>query len=135
MCTVRKVFLKISRNSQENTCARVSFLIKFIDLKPTMLLKKRLWHRCFPSSFAKFLRTPFLQKSTGCCFCRKRLQQRCSTVNLAKILKNLFSRTPPSDCFRGLQNQRSRQAQTSQQSYYYFGVFITKYGHIFVYST
>ena len=24
-----------------------------------MLLKKRLWHRCFPVNFAKFLRTPF----------------------------------------------------------------------------
>ena len=27
-CSVRKVFLEISQNSQENTCARVSFLIK-----------------------------------------------------------------------------------------------------------
>ena len=27
-CFVNKVFLKISQNSQENTCARVSFLIK-----------------------------------------------------------------------------------------------------------
>ena len=26
-CSVKKVFLKISQNSQENTCARVSFLI------------------------------------------------------------------------------------------------------------
>ena len=28
MCSVKKVFLEISKNSQENTCARVSFLIK-----------------------------------------------------------------------------------------------------------
>ena len=27
-CSVKKVFLKISQNFQENTCARVSFLIK-----------------------------------------------------------------------------------------------------------
>ena len=27
-CPVKKVFLEISQNSQENTCARVSFLIK-----------------------------------------------------------------------------------------------------------
>ena len=26
-CSVKKVFFKISQNSQENTCARVSFLI------------------------------------------------------------------------------------------------------------
>ena len=28
-CSVKKVFLKISQNSQENTCVRASFLIKF----------------------------------------------------------------------------------------------------------
>ena len=28
-CSVKKVFLEISENSQENTCTRVSFLIKF----------------------------------------------------------------------------------------------------------
>ena len=27
-CSVKKVFLEISQNSQENTCASVSFLIK-----------------------------------------------------------------------------------------------------------
>ena len=27
-CSVKKVFLEISQNSQENTCARVSILIK-----------------------------------------------------------------------------------------------------------
>ena len=29
------------------------------------LLKKRLWHRCFPVNFAKFLRTQFLQNTSG----------------------------------------------------------------------
>ena len=28
MCSVEKVFLKISQNSQENTCGRVSFVIR-----------------------------------------------------------------------------------------------------------
>ena len=28
MCSIKNVLLKISQNSQENTCARVSFLIK-----------------------------------------------------------------------------------------------------------
>ena len=30
------------------------------SLKPANLLKKRLWHRCFPVNFANFLRTPYL---------------------------------------------------------------------------
>ena len=29
------------------------------------LLKQRLWHRCFPVNFVKFLRTPFLQNTSG----------------------------------------------------------------------
>ena len=60
-CSVKKVFLKISQNSQENTCARVSFLIKLqaSGLRPATLLKKRLRHRCFPVNFVKFLRTHF----------------------------------------------------------------------------
>ena len=29
-------------------------------LCPATLLKKRLWRRCFPMNFVKFLRTPFL---------------------------------------------------------------------------
>ena len=28
--------------------------------------KKRLQHRCFPVNFAKFLRTPFFQSTSGC---------------------------------------------------------------------
>ena len=55
----KKVFLEISRNSQENTCAGVSFLIKFQASRPATLLKKRLWHRCFPVNFGKFLRILF----------------------------------------------------------------------------
>ena len=29
------------------------------------VLKKRLWHWCFPMNFAKFSRTPFLQTTSG----------------------------------------------------------------------
>ena len=57
-----KVFLKIWQNSQENICARDSFLIE-LQTTPATLLKKRLWHRCFPVNFAKLLRTPFPQTS------------------------------------------------------------------------
>ena len=49
-CSVRKAFLEILQNSQQNTCTRDSIT----------LFEKRLWHRCFRVNFAKFLRTPFL---------------------------------------------------------------------------
>ena len=35
------------------------------SLRTATLLKKRLWHRCFFVSFAKFLRTPFLHNTSG----------------------------------------------------------------------
>ena len=36
------------------------FLNKVADLRPATLLRNRLWHRCFPVNFAKFLRTSFI---------------------------------------------------------------------------
>ena len=56
-CSLKKGVLKNFANSQESTCVRVSFLIK-LQAGPAFLLKKRLWHMCFPVNFAKFLRTP-----------------------------------------------------------------------------
>ena len=41
-CSKKKVLLQISQHSQENNCAKVSFL------------KKRLWHMFFPVNFVKF---------------------------------------------------------------------------------
>ena len=35
------------------------FFNKVASLRPATLLKKRLWRRCFPVNFVKFLRTPF----------------------------------------------------------------------------
>ena len=34
-------------------------------LRPGTLFKKRLWHRCFPMNFAKFVRKSFLQNTSG----------------------------------------------------------------------
>ena len=47
---MKKVSLEISQNSQEDTCAS-PFFNKVASL--------RLWKRCFPVNFVKFLRTPF----------------------------------------------------------------------------
>ena len=48
----KKDALRNFKNSQENSCARV--------FPPATLLRNRIWHRCFPVNFEKFLRTPFL---------------------------------------------------------------------------
>ena len=34
-------------------------------LRPATLFKKKIWHRCFPVNFVKFLRTPILKNTSG----------------------------------------------------------------------
>ena len=38
---------------------------KVVYLGPATLIKKRLWHRCFPVTFVKFLRTSILENTSG----------------------------------------------------------------------
>ena len=52
--------VRTSRSSHRRCSVRKVVLRNFAGLRPATLLKKRLWYRCFPVNFAKFLRTPFL---------------------------------------------------------------------------
>ena len=60
-CSVKKVFLEISQNSQENTCARVSFLINFI--KKETLVQVLSCKFCEISKNTFFNRTPLVAAS------------------------------------------------------------------------
>ena len=67
--SIKKVFLEILQNSQENACARVSFLIKLqaSGFRPATLLKKRFWHRCFLWILRNFLEHLFSKNTSGGC--------------------------------------------------------------------
>ena len=62
-CSVKKVFLKISQNSQENTCARVYFLTKLqawgLHLYCAQACNFIIKYTLAPVNFAKFSKTPF----------------------------------------------------------------------------
>ena len=62
-CSIKKVFLKISQNPQENTCARVSFLKK-LQAAPATLLKNTL-AQVFSCEFCEFFKNTFLQNTPG----------------------------------------------------------------------
>ena len=62
-CSVKKGLLEILQNLQDNACARVSFFIQLQAEPAITLFKKRLWHRCFPLKFAKFLRQPVFYRT------------------------------------------------------------------------
>ena len=61
-CSVKKVFLKISQNSQETTCARVSFLIKLLAPGLQFIKKETLAQAFFCESWEIFKNT-FLYKT------------------------------------------------------------------------
>ena len=60
-CCLRKVFLKFSQNSQENTCVVISFLIK-LQAQACNFFKKRLQFKGFTVNVGEFasyfFRTP-----------------------------------------------------------------------------
>ena len=75
-------------NQKYSTCAW--------GLEPATLLKKRLWHRCFPVNFVKFLRTPFLRTPLDDCFWNVR-----STVFFSQVCNVLnFFFTPPANIWQ-----------------------------------
>ena len=64
-CSVRKGVLKnFEKFTGKHLCQSLHFN-KIEALRSATLLKKRLWHSCFPVNFPKFLRTPFLQNISG----------------------------------------------------------------------
>ena len=73
-----KVFLKISQNLQESTCARALYftghfqwlLLRVSGFQPATLLKNRFRQRCFSVNFAKSLRTSFERTTPDDCFLR-----------------------------------------------------------------
>ena len=63
--SVKKGVLKnFPKSAGKHVCQRL-FFNKDVSLRSATLLKKRLWHWCFPVNFAKFLRTPFIQNTSG----------------------------------------------------------------------
>ena len=61
MLNINMMYYNLRKSSVDGDRLRVFKMIQELKskLKPRTLLKKRLWHRCFPVNFEKFLRTPF----------------------------------------------------------------------------
>ena len=66
--SVKKGVLRNFGNFTGKHLCQSLFYNKSAGPKPATLLKKRLWNRCFPMNFAKFLRTPFHRTPLSDCF-------------------------------------------------------------------
>ena len=72
----KDVLRNFAKFTRKHLCQRL-FFNNVAGLRRASLLKKGLWHRCFPVYFAKFLRIPFLKEhlrwlllSQITCFCQ-----------------------------------------------------------------
>ena len=63
-------------------------------------IKKRLWHRCFSVNFAKFLRTTFLQNTTG------RLLLSFHLMNWVSVSMNIFLSNMKKNCITKTKNKQ-----------------------------
>ena len=64
-CSVRKGVLRNFAKFTGKYLCQSLFFNKVASLRPATLLKKRLCRSCFPVNFSKFLRTPFLENTSG----------------------------------------------------------------------
>ena len=67
-CSVKKFFLQISQNPQENTCTRVSFSIK-LQASGCDFIKKEALAQVFSNEFWEISKNTFSQNPSGGCFC------------------------------------------------------------------
>ena len=64
-CSIKKGVLKnFAKFAGKHLCHSL-FFNKLAGFRPGIFLKKRLWHKCIPVNFRKFLWTPFLQNTFG----------------------------------------------------------------------
>ena len=86
-CSVKKVFLEISLNSQENICARVCFLIKF---QACNFIKKETLSQVFTCEFSEIFKSTFFYGTP---------LVAASTFNLKSLLNQMFSDLQAIFCF------------------------------------
>ena len=57
-CSVKKLFLEISQNSYQNTCVRISFLIK-LQASTCNFIKKESLAQVFPCEFCEIFKNTY----------------------------------------------------------------------------
>ena len=94
-CSVKKVFLKISQNSQEYIFARISFLMKFQASGLNLYWKRDSNTGVFLWIWWNFLRNLSLTNTYGYCFCTKGLflQIFCKQKSFKHIVYNFTGLT------------------------------------------
>ena len=79
-CFVKKMFVNILLNSQENAFAGATFLIMLQARGLQLYVKKRICHRCFPEKLANFVKQLYCKTpAIGCFFILKIMHKKTKT--------------------------------------------------------
>ena len=100
-CSMKKGVLRnFTKFTRKHLCQSL-FFNKVATLRPTTLLKKGLWHRCFPVNFVKFLKAPFLQNTSGRLFLQIWSSRIfCAFASLAHFHKSCLFRSLKAEFLR-----------------------------------
>ena len=101
-CSAERGFLKNFSKSTGKHLFQSPFLNKIAGLRSAFLLKKRLRHRCFPVNFAKFLRTPFAQNTSGLLLLWTTVSETSNTKYLELIKRRSKVQEKNMSCERAL---------------------------------
>ena len=82
-CSIKKGVLRNFAKFLRKRLCQSLFFNKVAGLRAAILLKKRLWHTCFPMNFAKFQTAPFLQNTSW-----RLLLMQSNFLSLYSLIKN-----------------------------------------------
>ena len=91
-CSVKRVFLETSQNSQENTCATVSFLIKFplelpmeCHLQDCHFIKKKTVALVFSFEFCEIFKNILFYRAPPVTVPMTNIQQLCISIDYCAL--------------------------------------------------
>ena len=119
-CSVKKAVLRNFAKLTVKHLKQSLFFNKVADQRPTSLLKKRDWHKCFIVSFAKFLRTPFYKHLRDDCFYKWQKQQCKTFRKVATLDRDCKKCHVFSECFRSatIFDEDNKNAQIFQLTFF-----------------
>ena len=82
-CSWKRYCYKFHKIHKKNLCQSL-FFNKVAD-QACNFIKKRLWHRCFPVNFAKFLKTSFYRTPPDDWFLKKGIAKRSRLTLLIEL--------------------------------------------------
>ena len=136
-----KGFLKSFAKFTEKHLCQSLFYNKVAGLRPATLLKKRLWHKCFPVCFTTFLRTLLSQNTSWRLLLRAKLKKFVEQDLISRIRKKSYLQVMVTRCitkcfrlwntsFVEVENSKTEAVYDAKHSEFVFSSIFDRSDHI-----